>query len=77
QLIEDFEKDLQHSGDYKYAYFTTPTTRNAKPVILSKYPDSWLKSYVASNYHLLDTIIKHARNSNPTFFWREASKAQQ
>ncbi|KWT06035.1 hypothetical protein AL047_22445 [Pseudomonas syringae pv. broussonetiae] len=45
QLIEDFENDLHHIGDFTYAYFSTPKTRNVKPVILSNYPDSWLKSY--------------------------------
>nr|AAF26601.1 PsyR [Pseudomonas amygdali pv. tabaci] len=72
QLIEDFENDLHHIGDFTYAYFSTPKTRNVKPVILSNYPDSWLKSYVASNYHLIDPIIKHAWHSITPFFWREA-----
>lgn len=75
QLIEDFENDLQHIGDFTYAYFSTPKTRKAKPVILSNYPDSWLKSYVASNYHLIDPIIKHAWHSITPFFWREARNA--
>ncbi|BCS45687.1 MULTISPECIES: helix-turn-helix transcriptional regulator [Pseudomonas] len=77
QLIEDFENDLHHIGDFTYAYFSTPKTRNVKPVILSNYPDSWLKSYVASNYHLIDPIIKHAWHSITPFFWREARNAVQ
>ncbi|POD81315.1 LuxR family transcriptional regulator [Pseudomonas syringae group genomosp. 3] len=77
QLIEDFENDLHHIGDFTYAYFTTPKARKAKPIILSNYPDSWLKSYIASNYHLIDPIIKHAWHSITPFFWREARNAVQ
>ncbi|KPW64980.1 LuxR transcriptional regulator [Pseudomonas syringae pv. broussonetiae] len=34
-------------------------------------------SYVASNYHLIDPIIKHAWHSITPFFWREARNAVQ
>ncbi|RMO98473.1 Transcriptional regulator PsyR [Pseudomonas syringae pv. philadelphi] len=77
QLTEDFEKELLRFGDFTYAYFSTHKTRKARPIILSNYPASWLKSYTASSYHLIDPIIKHAWHSITPFFWREAKTIAQ
>ena len=71
RLTQELEKKLKSMGDFTYAYFTTAKTRKVKPVILSNYPDPWLKLYVAANYHLIDPIINYALRSIKPFFWQE------
>ncbi|QLG92418.1 LuxR family transcriptional regulator [Pseudomonas yamanorum] len=68
--------ELEHLlGDLQglsYAYFAVPRNREVAPLIISNYPEPWLKAYRAASYHLIDPIIHHGLRRCAPFSWSDA-----
>ncbi|MGY2402165.1 LuxR family transcriptional regulator [Pseudomonas sp. SDO5271_S396] len=58
-----------------YAYFAVPCNREVPPLVISNYPEAWLKTYKEGSYHLVDPIIQHGLKCCAPFSWSDARQA--
>lgn len=74
-LLESFkcfiERKLEPYKELKYAYVVLNKKDPSDVLIVSSYPDEWVKRYNENNFHRIDPVIfKACRQSSP-FAWDE------
>jgi DNA-binding CsgD family transcriptional regulator len=52
-----------------FAYLALPNNHEAKPLLISTYPEEWTSHYLRSRYELIDPVISQALRTPDPFPW--------
>lgn len=77
RLRRAFERCFESLNGCHYAYFVMHKSLQVKPRIISNYPEPWLESYKAADFHLIDPVINHGMKCIAPFSWREALESTE
>lgn len=65
------ERKLQPYGSPAYAYTVVNKKKPSEVLIISSYPDEWVRLYRANNFQLTDPVILSAFKRTSPFAWDE------